>query len=850
MSTVYFSRDDRRRDVIAGREDLNGLDFLEVHDAPGLPLDERQRTLFAHFINDPASLVLGPANVRIEGGERVRGVSVIAASVAIDPRSGDTTRPVLVVEVDQRGDFSTYTLRLVEDPAAPGALAAIDPVLRDIDFSFKVNCPSDFDCETGFICPPGQRAEPAIDYLARDFNSLRQLMLDRLAVIAPGWKDRNLADLGITLVELLAYVGDQLSYAQDAVATEAYLGTARKRVSARRHARLVDYFMHDGCNARAWLHVRIDPTVVDPVALPRATQVLTAVTGQPSLIAPGSSSYAAAVGSGAEIFETMHPATLRGAHNELRFYTWGARESCLPEGAVRATLRGALPDLRANDFLLFREVRSPRSGDPDDADFAHRHVVRLVEVIPRVDPIGGQFDEPPTAGPLEITDIRWAAEDALPFPLCISAEIDEEFGGGFVENVSVAFGNLVLADHGQTLPPEPLGEVPAPSVTRLPAANDSDDASDDEGRRTLEFAPVRFHPPLQERPLTQAAPLASISTLASARAALSWHPGQALPAISLSSEQGSVALPVQWLPALDLLSSAADANEFVVEVESDARASIRFGDGRHGAPVSPGMRFAAVYRIGNGVRGNVGAESLVHLVTDDGRIESVTNPMPAVGGCEPETIEEARQRAPRAFLEEQKRAVTPADYAAQAARYAGVQRAAGTMRWTGSWHTMFVSVDRLSGERIDPDFEANLRAHLEPFRMAGVDLEIDPPQPVPLELVLRVRVKPDYFRSSVELALRAVFTSARRADGTPGTFHPDNFTFGQTVYLSAWLAAAQSVPGVESVEVEIFQRRDAPGTAGKDTGFIIVGRLEVPVLENNPNFPERGTFSLRMEGGK
>jgi len=237
-----------------------------------------------------------------------------------------------------------------------------------------------------------------------------------------------------------------------------------------RHARLADYFMHDGCNARAWLHVRIDPTVVDPVALPRGTQVLTAVVGQPNLIAPGSSGYAAAVGSGAEIFETMHPATLRGAHNELRFYTWGARESCLPAGAVRATLRGALADLRAGDFLLFREVRSPRSGDPDDAEFAHRHVVRLVEVTPRADPIGGQFDEPPSAAPVEITDIRWAAEDALPFPVCISAELDEEFGGGVVENVSVAFGNLVLADHGQTLPPEQLGQVPAPSVARLPAA--------------------------------------------------------------------------------------------------------------------------------------------------------------------------------------------------------------------------------------------------------------------------------------------------------------------------------------------------------------------------------------------
>ena len=69
----------------------------------------------------------------------------------------------------------------------------------------------------------------------------------------PAWQERSPADIGIALVELLAYAGDQLSYYQDAVATEAYLGTARRRVSVRRHARLLDYPMHDGCNARAWV---------------------------------------------------------------------------------------------------------------------------------------------------------------------------------------------------------------------------------------------------------------------------------------------------------------------------------------------------------------------------------------------------------------------------------------------------------------------------------------------------------------------------------------------------------------------------------------------------------------------
>src|SRR3989442_627943 len=96
--------------------------------------------------------------------------------------------------------------------------------------------------------------QPLIDYMAKDYQSFRQLMLDRLSATLPGWQERHAPDLGIALVEALAYVADYLSYYQDAVATEAYLGTARQRISVRRHARLLDYVLHEGCNARAWVH--------------------------------------------------------------------------------------------------------------------------------------------------------------------------------------------------------------------------------------------------------------------------------------------------------------------------------------------------------------------------------------------------------------------------------------------------------------------------------------------------------------------------------------------------------------------------------------------------------------------
>ena len=89
------------------------------------------------------------------------------------------------------------------------------------------------------------------------------MLLDRMALLVPEWRERHVPDLGVTLVELLAFVGDYFSYYQDAVGTEAYLRTARQRISVRRHTRLIDYALHEGCNARAFvcLEVTGDPVL-------------------------------------------------------------------------------------------------------------------------------------------------------------------------------------------------------------------------------------------------------------------------------------------------------------------------------------------------------------------------------------------------------------------------------------------------------------------------------------------------------------------------------------------------------------------------------------------------------------
>jgi predicted phage baseplate assembly protein len=318
-----------------------------------------------------------------------------------------------------------------------------------------------------------------------------------------------------------------------------------------------------------------------------------------------------------------------------------------------------------------------------------------------------------------------------------------------------------------------------------------------------------------------------------------------LPSITLRDEGHDE----DWVPRRDLLASDGFEAEFVAETTTDGGAQLRFGDGVHGMTPRARSVLVASYRIGNGTAGNVGADSLWHVVAPLGGIESVTNPLPTTGGTDPEPVDRVRQDAPVAFRV-QERAVTPTDYEAAAMRHPEVQRSTCSERWTGSWYTMFLTVDRVGGRAVDETFEAELRRHLERFRMAGHDLEIAPPQYVALELGLSVCVLPDYYRSDVEADVLAVLGSGRRPDGTRGLFHPDNLTFGSTVYLSAVLAAVQAVEGVRYVEPLTFQRLATPASSGIADGLLTFAPLEVPRLDNDPNFPDRGTLGLTMEGGR
>jgi hypothetical protein len=847
---TFHCCDPRRLEVLKRSGSANAIEFLEVLDLAAPPGAPRQQTLFVRLLRPMLTITL--ANLRITGGERIRNIGIVwcapASSLPAQAEPGlvttiDDIARTIVVRTDSSGDYSTYTLSFVTDADDDNPPPGFDPKLSSIDFSFKVECPADFDCAQAPICPPVLGAHPAIDYLAKDYQGFRRLMLDRLSLLVPGWTERSAADLGIALVELLSYAADNLSYRQDAVANEAYLATARQRVSVRRHSRLVDYYLHEGCNARAFVHFDVTG---QNIALARGTQLLTRTRGLSTVVAPNSPELRDAVEGDAQVFETAHAAVVDERLNQLSFYAWGDDGCCLPRGTTGATLLGHAYALHAGDLIVLAEVVSPTTFVAADVDPAHRWVVRLTEVTLSSDPSGQLFNEPPVDGPVDVTEIVWDPADALPFPLCLSVAARPGL------EISVALGNIVLADHGMSLPAEALGAVP-PATLKIASTAPSGSCD----KPAPAPVPPRFRPALAQGPLTHGFDLASLLSVPIGEDE-AWWPASSLLVIdareaepcitSLIASLGMLTEP--WIPRRDLLASGSDDPHFVVEVEDDGRARLRFGDDSRGKRPTSGTGFSALYRIGNGVAGNVGAEAIAHIVsTANGTFNGVRNPLPAAGGVDHEDIEAARRDAPQAFRT-QERAVTPADYAAVAERRPDVQRAAATFRWTGSWYTVFLTPDRFGDGEVDTPFAARLRNYLERFRMAGYDLDIKPPRYVPLDVALHICVQDDYFRADVVHAVEQVLSSDVLPDGRLGIFHPDNFSFGQPVYLSRVIAAAQAVDGVDAVLPELFQRMGNPNSTALDHGVIAIGDLEIAQLANNPNFRERGRLTLNAGGGK
>ncbi len=885
---------DRLDLLLAQQQRYTGIDFVNVVD----PCD--QRVLRIYFVTDPReldtlfSLVAVPPPNAANPVVPLTPASFIIDSpltdiepIAVDASAGvkwvfDSAACRMYVELTlvQAGQFGAYTLTIVDPYASASEPSRIDPYFNHITFNFKAGCDDGFDCDVAppLGCPPEADDNREIDFLARDFSSLRGGLIDFARQRLPDWHTPIAADPLVMLIEVLAALGDEHAYMQDRYAREAHLATATQRRSVRKLARLVDYEIHDGRLASSDLLVKVEGPGL--LVVPNGTRVWALSAAGPRIPFE--------VGRG--LWDETDYAVRQGWNlGEVQpFYWQDEKARVLHCGATELLVEGPVSDVQLwrGRKLLF-EV-------PAEADGAgtkrRRHLARVQDVV---QDNGGYTFHDPIAG-VDYHRIVLHPDDALPFDV----PLDRVRLGANLVPATAGETRYALVRCGPRQPADPTWlhstvqrEGPTPPgaaedntgygpIRRTAERDDSDDGiaaasasrptihyyslpgSDDEG---LGFLGAKLRDTVPELQLRQ--------VLAGAVGSLPAEPG---PVAEGLLEAGF------WDYRARLITSGEQDNHFTLEdgtwrrvvgypdatgeevvhrdYASGGGYSLRFGDGRHGRVPQPGQVFYVRYRTGVGASANVAADTIRALALPEqpgsgnapAFMVGVSNPMAVADGVDREAMETAKMLAPEAWQSHKEFAVRPDDYAEQSQRLSWVQRGHATMRWTGSWPSVFVATDPRGATTLSAGRRQRLADHLDCVRQVNREVMIRQPRYLALDLRIHLCLEPGAYAGQVREAVRQRLVGEARGDRPLPFFHPDRFTFGTPVRRAALESAIHSVLGVRSVlSIDIAARGVQPLSPFEGQHYPPDGESGnyVILLDANANMPHRGTLRITAEGG-
>jgi hypothetical protein len=812
--TTNLTEPRNRLQLVIESTTVNGIDFIELKAVDAT-------MLYIHFLNAVSVNVAGIA-AAITGGDRITSIAVSAIQTTTGWTVDANGNPILAVQVSTVGDFSTYTLTITGAP--------LDPMYQSAPFSFKVLCPSDFDCDTTpGCCAAPEPPLPAIDYLAKDFQSFNLALSQFSAQRYPAWQERSEADLGIMFMEALSAVADELSYLQDRVAAESALLTATQRRSLVSMARLVDYEPAPTLSATTTLQCQVVGTTVPAGSLVSA-------------VSPNSVKVPFEIGTGL-VDTTQYPVST--LWNSIQPYWFDDSQRCLPCGSNGMYLLGQGFDFPDGLALLLQTDLPGESIREIVSIIASKTLLLSDEIYP----IGGPL-------PTLVTWIQWTTPTTRDHDL----------------TNTVVYGNLLPATQGQRFGESfAVGTAP-PIQSALPAAiaRLGPKGTPDTPNWVLRY-------PLSKTQGNQT------TLFVESQPRLTWLPpstpqntpidpdiSKPLPEIILSrrlpepqSFQFTTSLldatpidfaytvdPAAWR-VVNTTQAGLPSQSIQWEYDGDQGDTLRFGFEGFGQPPDDGDVYDVTYRIGVGATGNVAAEA-IHTVdpSASGYLAAVRNPFIVTNGADQETALHIRRMAPQAFRAVQYRAVQPADYVAAAETLPWVLNAGTAFRWTGSWLTIFTTADPSGNAPVTESNQINLVELLNRRKLAGYESYAPPPTLVALDLIITVCAATGWLESDVEAGVLARLADAKLPNGIPGFFYADAFTFGTPLYRSALDAAIQSVTGVNGVLDIEYRRRGSSDVFQSLPDILPLGTAEILRIENDPSYPERGTLRVIAEGGR
>ncbi len=308
------------------------------------------------------------------------------------------------------------------------------------------------------------------------------------------------------------------------------------------------------------------------------------------------------------------------------------------------------------------------------------------------------------------------------------------------------WGNVARAGHGETQPPETLGDGDGGAVFQSWTLG---------------------KPDLSRRP--------------SARSTL----GE--PELTLLADG------VRWQPVASLYGEKPDATVFRLAERDDRKARLTFGDGRTGARLPTGSgNVVARYRRGSGLAGLVAAHRLGILLNRPPGLRDATNPAPAEGGADPETAGDARAKAP-ASVRTFGRIVALDDFARVATASGEIAKARADRVWRGLDGSVHLTVAAEGGSPLSPVAMARLHAALDAARDPNRVLLVQNALAVPIVVEARLVVGPSCLRAAVLEAAAARLLehlSFARAE------------LGRPLHASRIITVLQATDGVDGVDLD------------------------------------------------
>jgi uncharacterized phage protein gp47/JayE len=582
---------------------------------------------------------------------------------------------------------------------------------------------------------PNLPTQPPSDYSSRDYQSIITDLINQIPSFLPEWTDRSVGDLGIVMLELFAYFGDQLHYYIDRIANEAFIATAQQPQSVLNLAQLLDYTPYgSAASTTSVVFTTVNP-LPTPIVIPVGTQVTTQATGSSPPV----------------VFTTQAALTIYGDNNTP---------------TVQTQISNSLPS----------------------------------QVLSLTSAFNG------TSQVVTVNGSSWTLAPSNSFT-----------GVASTAQVYIVSGNNIVFGNGTN------GAIPASGAT----------------------IQVTYYPYTGSQYSASVAVSQGANITSEAMGTSTGLPNQSFNLFNSPVISGSVTVyvdqgsgPTPWNEFSRLVDAGPSDLAYTTLTQSTGVVQVSFGDGVTGVVPAAGSLITANYTVGGGSAGNVSANSIVVLPSAIAGISSVTNPTPAYGGTDPETLAHIRSHAPLSITAIN-RAVTVQDYAALALNQPGVAKAiavaTSSTQVTQYLHPSggFISSSTVLSTRV-----AALAAlvtnstgtgTLDQRKMAYVSVYVSPPLYnnngtlsvgyVPIDITMSVQVQPAYNQTAVVSAVQASMAAL---------FAFDNVDFGFRVTLASIYSALLGTTGVAWGTVTALHRHELAASAPAD---IQCYAYEIPMLD-------------------